>query len=560
MAKSIFGLFNTDAKDDPLASVTTVAEWAATLPTNDPVAAATSMVHLLEGMCAAKPALTLERTLALMELDRLSLPLQAQLQTQHRTAALSEDVRQDLWLGRNDLTRWLAYAYERIYDGTTSQPVDGWLRGHLHGVFSRMFHYRARQAQLGFLRYEQWIPARWKFLHAAYKVASGQGVSSLPFSLNPNSQPTDRFSVEQEYLWLLLLQRINSGNLSVPQIELASQWARELVPSLQLTRTPPKSGPYWLLDLASTEGLTTAPLELPEGDLLFLDIAPMRVHLNALTETLGKQLGPDSEITGRAETRARLALIKRLEVLLLPNAKPQPRRGERRSEQKAVLVASSWAEIPVLMRQSHPWKKHEPLKYTYDGLAGPAGVTAAEVPTTSITVNDSLFPEQRGWQVLDVSESGCRIESRTRQASQLLVGGLLVVLFEGETRRRVGIVRRLKRRTADHTEIGVEIITENAVLVRPEPIAADGEALNTSGSDKGGAFHALYVPPQERQRLTPVRSVFVPAAEFLPNGHYSMDVDGQTNRIRLVLIIEQTKDWVWSTFEAVGAWRERPRV
>ena len=566
MAKSIFGLFKTDTGDEPLANVKAVARWAAALPANDPVAGVAAMVHLLEEMGAAQPALTVDRTLALLDLDRLSVPLQGQLQAQYRLPVLSEDVRQSLWHARNDLMRWLAFAYEQIYEGSINLPADRKLRELLHGVLSRMFHYRARQAQLGLFRYEQWIPARWKFLHAAYKVASEQGVSSLPFALVQNPQPGDRFSAEQEYLWLLLLQRINSGNLSAPQIELASHWLRDLVPALQLTTARPQGDSYWLLSLARTEGLHASPASpaaAPEGELLYLDAAPMHAHLQALTESLAGQLGPDSEVSGRGEIRARLALIKRLEIVLLPNAKQQPRRGERRAEQKPVLMASGWAEIPVLMRQSHPWKTHEPHKYTYDSAAGPAGLGGTEAPRKVATgAHDSLFPEQRGWQVLDISDSGCRIESRTRQAAQLQVGGLLVLLMKGESRRRVGIVRRLKRRTAEHTELGVEIITGNALLIKPEPVAADSEVQfgRTGIGPKASAFVALYVPPQERPQVAPVRSLLVPAADFQPSRILSVDVDGQTNQIRLVLIIEQTKDWVWTTFEAIGGWRERPRV
>ena len=567
MAKSIFGLFKTRTEVEeqpPLASVKAIGKWLATLSPNDPIGAVAAMVRLLEETCATQPASSVDRTLALMEMDRWSLSLQAQLQAQYRTPTLSEEVRQTLWHGRNDLARWLALAYEQIQEGSRIEPVDPNLRSHLHGVFSRMFHYRGKQALQGLIRYEQWIPARWKALHVAYRSASEQGLAGMPFSLVENPKPGERFSAEQEYLQLLLLQRINSGNLTVPQIELAAQWVRDMVPALKLDTTAPRGKSHWLLDLDKTEGLSAASKAAPTNDLLYLDVGPMRTHLHALMDTLAGQLGSAGDAGGKAEIRARLALAKRLEVLLLPNAKPQPRRGERHADQRVVLVASGWVEIPTLMRQGRPWRTYEPNKYTYDGLGGPPSSTGTEAPRKVVDgSSEHLHPEQRGWQVLDLSDSGCRLESRTRHAAQMLVGNLLVLLFDGDSRWRIGIVRRLRRRTAEHTEIGIEIITDDARLMKVDPAGTTGGDVGVSKLEIGGkgsrVFHALYVPPQQRSQVAPVRSLVVPAAEFQSGRVVALETEGQINQIRFVLTIEQTKDWVWTTFEPTGTWREVAR-
>lgn len=561
MAKSIFGLFSTAARDEPLGNVRAIDRWAEDLPATDPIAAVEAMVRLLEESFATARALTVDRTLALMELDRLSLPLQAQLLAQYRLSVLSDEVRQNIWQVRNDLARCLAIAYEQIYEGSRNESTVGRFGEHLHGVFSRIFHYRCKQAQQGLIRYELWIPARWKFLHAAYKDASAQGLANLAFSLVQNPQPTENFSAEQEYLLLLLMQRINCGNMSVPQIEMTAQWMRELVPCLKLDKAPPQGDQYWLLNLAKTEGLHTTPSEAPDPELLYLDISPLRARLNTLMESLHKQLGPGSEVSGRGETRARLALARRLELSLLPKAPPQPRRGERRADQRAILVAEGWDEIPVLMRKARPWRAHDPVKYTYDGTVGTSALRGTEAPRkVSPLASDTLYPEQRGWQVMDSSDSGFRIESRTRTAAQLQIGDLLVMLLEGESRWRIGIVRRLKRRIAEHTELGAEVIAENAVLVMPEPVGNGNNALVYDIGAKPRVFHALYVPPQQRAQTAPVRSIVVPAGEYQPSRVFSIEMDGQSNQIRLVLLIEQTKDWVWTTFEAIGVWRERLRI
>jgi cyclic-di-GMP-binding protein len=559
MVKSIFGLFQTanqDAnQDESLANVQSVGRWAANLPANDPMGGVMAMVHLLEER-AKQPAVTADRILAVLELDRLSLPLQVHLQVQYRSPTLSDEVRQQLWYARNDLARWLAYAYEQLYEGIRSQPKDPKIRGQLHGIFSRMFHYRGVQAKQGLFRYEQWIPARWKFLHAAYKEASELGIATLPFSLMENSQPGDRFSTEQEYVQFLLLQRINTGNLSVPQIELASQWLRDWVPSLKLSTTPLESGQHWVLDLGSAGGLLAPRAEQPVGALLYLDITPLRSQLTALMTSMTEQLAPDGARAGGREIKERLALAKRLELLWLPNARLQPRRGERRADQRAILVAPGWTGIAILMREAHPWKPHDPYSYTYDDAAQLATLGRAHVQKKdSSYIKEHLHPDRRGWEVLDTSESGCRIQSATRDAAQLQIGGLLGLLWEGDSRWRIGIVRRLKRRTADHTELGIEIIAENTLLITAEPVTPSDSGYSVSGLDvtvKAESFDALYLPPQQRAQLAPVRSLVVPAAEFAPGRVLTLRVEGQPSQIRLAVTIEQTRDWVWTTFEVMG--------
>jgi hypothetical protein len=557
MAKSIFGLFQSANQDEPLENVKSVRAWAARLPANDPMGGVKAMVHLIEEASVKQPAVTANRILAVLELDRLSLPLQTQLQVQYRLPALSDEVRQNLWYARNDLARWLAYTYERIYEGIRSQPEDRKLRELLHGVFSRMFHYRGVQAKQGLFRYEQWIPARWKFLHAAYKAAAEHGVATLPFSLVENPPPGESFSAEQEYLQFLLLQRINVGNLSVPQIELASQWLRDWVPSLTLSTAPLQGDQHWLLDLGKTEGLFAPRPEQPAGELLYLDITPLRSQLTALITSMTKQLVPAGDKAGVREFKERLALAKRLELLWSPNTRPQPRRGERRADQRAILVAPGWSEIAVLMRESRPWRPHDPYKYTFDDAVELVALGHTRIAKKdSSNTKENLHPDRRGWQVLDTSESGCRIESATPRAAQLQIGSLLGLLSEGDSRWRIGIVRRLKRRTAEHTELGIEIIAENTLLIMPEPVIPRDSGYSVNGVDvttTGKAFDALYVPPQQRAQMAPVRSIVVPAAEFTPGRALSLTVEGQSSQIRLAVTIEQTRDWVWTTFEVTRA-------
>jgi hypothetical protein len=550
-----FGMFQTAVEEDALSSAKAVTAWAEKMPANDPMGMVIAMTRLLEEVSTKQPPMTPGRVQALLLLDRSSLSPLAQLQQQYRLPSLSDEVRQQLWHARNDLARWLGYAYEQTYEAVRKEQDRSKYRGLLHGVFSRMFYYRGVQAKQGLFRYEQWIPAKLKFLHAAYKEALDLGVATGMYSILPNMPPAEQCSPEQEYIQFLLMQRVNTGNLSVPQIDLAAIWLRDWVLPLHLVGERPGGDTHWMLDLAQAEGLMN-PAERPPADtLLYLDVAPLR---DRLTESRG-QLNAQISQAGAAKPevrdfKERLALIKKLEPLWLPHAKLQPRRGERQPVKQPVLVANGWTEMAIFMREAWPWKPHDPYHYTYDDAADL--VSRGRSPVAKMERKDAgsnLHPDRRGWNIQDSSDTGCRVVSTTKQASHMQLGALVALLRESDTSWRIAVVRRLKRRTTDHTELGLEIIADNSVLVMPEPVAARDTGYSVNGIDvsaKGKRFDAVYIPPQQAS-TAPVYSMVLPVTEYAPGKMLTLTLDGNNKVIRLAVAIEYNKDWVWSTFELV---------
>jgi len=553
MAK-FFGMFQNATDDEPLSTVKAVQAWAEKRPANDPMGMVVGMTHLLEDMSTRQPAATPNRVQALLTLDRLSLVPLAQLQQQYRLPSLSDDIRQQLWHARNNLARWLAYAYEQTFESIRKDDDRSRFKSLLHGVFARMFYHRGMQAKQGLFRYEQWIPAKWKFLHSAYKVALEFGVANEPFSLVPNAPPSEQCTPEQEYIHFLLMQRVNTGNLSVLHIDLAAIFLREWVAQLHLVPAKPEGDTHWQVDLEQAEGLATPGTRDPSGSLLYLDAAPLREQLAAVRTQLNEQIAQGPSKPEVRELKDRLALVKRLETLWLPFAKMTERRGERKPAEQPVLVAAGWAEIAIFMREARPWRSHDPYHYTYDDAAELVARGRAPSPKAGKSDASNLHPDRRGWKIVDTSETGCRIVSTTKQAAALQLGALLTLLRETDERWRVAIIRRLKRRTAEHTELGIEVIAENSLLVMPEPVVTRDSGYSVNGIDvsaKGKRFDALYLPPQE-STTTPVYSIVLPVTEYTPGRLLAMALEGDNRIIRLAVAIEYNKDWVWSTFDVVG--------
>lgn len=552
MAKSFFGLFQTAVEDEPLSSAKAVSAWAERLPANNPLGVVDAMIHLLEDMGTRQPPITPGRVQALLALDSLSLAPLGQLQMQYRVSTVSDDVRQQLWYARNDLSRWFAYAYEQVYEGVRNQNETIKYRAVLPGIFSRMFYYRGVQAKQGLFRYEQWIPAKWRFLHAAYGQAVEAGVADDGFSLVSNAPPADLRSAAQEYIHFLLMQRVNTGNLSVLQIDTAAIWLREWVPVLRLSETPPPGEQQWMLDLAQSEGLVPRAERESAGLLLYLDVAPLSTKLAELRVRLTEQVAKGGERGEVHDAKERLALVKRLESLWFPNAAFQPRRGERKVNQQLVLVAAGWADIGIYMREARPWRPHDPYQYTYDDTANLVALGRSSARVTEKAEEKKLYPDRRGWEIVDTSDTGCRIVSTTKRAAHLQLGALLAFLRETDSRWSISIIRRLKRRTADHTDLGLEVIADNAILVMPEPVVPKATADVVGAPKKGARFDALYLPPQQHATMPPVYSLVLPLSEYSAGRMLSMSLEGQPRVIRLAVAIEHDKDWVWSTFEAVS--------
>jgi len=223
------------------------------------------------------------------------------------------------------------------------------------------------------------------------------------------------------------------------------------------------------------------------------------------------------------------------------------------------VVAAGWEAIIAAMRIAGSRRQHEPHQYTYDDatkLAVRGYVRNEERDQYGNIIERG--PNRHGWQLQDTSESGARILSATREAQQQQVGALLALQPDGETRWRLGIVRRLRRRTTENTELGVEIIAQNATLTVVTPLVKRDSGYSVNGVDTASdsqGFYAIYLPPQQYTRAAPVRSMVLPAREFAPGRRLLARTNGAALEIRLFVLLEQGADWVWTSFEVEDAAR-----
>ncbi len=555
MANTLLGLFKSSSGEDALADVTALALWVEKLPANDYLGTLEAMVRLLEDMAARQPKVTPNRVRAVLELDRVSTPVQSRLLKQYLQPTLSDAVRQRLWHACDDLARWFAYTYEHLFETLQEFFLSQKAKGQLPAVAAQMFYYRGQQARNGLFRYERWMPGKWKGLHAGYEAARKRELARVPFSFKPGGADAEPHTAELEYVQILLLQRVNTGNLSAQQIDLSARWLRAWSPALMLV-DPPLEGPGFWLDLGLGDGLLAKKPQSAQGQLLYLDVAPLQKEIGDGMVELSVRMQRVGAPVIKAEAAERLVLLQRLDQLWRPLAKPTERRGVRVQTDRQVHCAAGLVEIAAALHNAIAGRAQF---YRHFRHGDPVEIASGRVQPAFSGKDPGLIDfddaNVTGWRIRDSSESGCKLVSASQEGTQQKLGSLLGIQEEGDTRWKIGIVRRLKKFSGGQTELGVEIIAQNTVPIEPKPVASRDTGYSVDGIDvsvEGKGFDALYLPPMESPGRPPRRSMIVPTLEYAERRRFLLTVDDNACMIEITAPLERTKDWVWSGFEIVA--------
>jgi len=539
-------LFQFARRDDPLANRKSARLWAASLPPNDAVGAVEAVTRFVRAPTTAQGEMSPARAEALLELDRIVDPMHTQLRAQYRQTALSDEVRERLWQASDRLSRAFGHAYERVADALHVDANDR-TRELLHGTYARLFFHTGLQTRYGLFRYERWIPGRWRALHSAYAEACRQGIAAEPYPVD-RERPGNALTPEQEYLQILLLHRLNTGNLTPQHIDVSANWLREWVPLLGLALRQPDGDGFWL-DLRQGDGLIAHLPPKNSGEMLYLDVRPLGKKLHEVATRLkADALAPHADIEA---VEAQLDLVRRLAVIWFPQSPQAERRGERHPQHRAVTVALNWADISSALTVTAIQRSAAPAGYHYDDY-GRLRPNRGSTPPLKETRRHDL----NVWQVMDSSESGYRIRTgSSSNVAALRIGMLLALKVEDDTRWQLGILRRLKRINAEQSELGVEVISRAVALVAPKTVVRAKTGYSVDGIDichKAKSCNALFLPGQSRSRGGSRPSIVLPASEFTLGRLLTLSIDGVQHEVVLAPPIERTKDWVWTPLELPG--------
>jgi hypothetical protein len=363
---------------------------------------------------------------------------------------------------------------------------------------------------------------------------------------------------------------MNAGNMTARHLEWVANELDEWCAPLRLSLEPSSVTSFYV-DLGSREGLrrrTPAPLE---GRVLFLDTRPMHSMLTQNVMMLEQKIKAQPLSDRTPKRTEQLGLLTKLASQVDPEFKPFARRGERTAAAGTVDAIVGFAKISAFLREEDLAATPilDTIGKSYGGTLELAvfGRNRNEVDrrTEQSRRRFAQFAAPGGpWEVKDISQTGFRLLAPMSVANTVTLGSLAAIRPQGQAAWALGIVRRMKRMTADRAEIGLQVIASTLVGVdlveqrksNPDDYSVDGEVATISGR----TIHGLFLSLRKRETDNAVQSLVVPAAEYQPAKRLRLIASKTSQPIRFGRLLEQQPDWVWATVESADHTQPMPSV
>ncbi len=542
---------------DPLADKKSAERWFGSFAATDPLgthSAILTEVGVLTGQDSQRTPARLE---ALLHLDALSEPLRRSLTAQYlEHGNRSTRVENQLWQALFDMTQGFLHCYQSFGREIGGRAQTSKWQALLPELVARQIMHQGVDAKIRLYRYEQWIPARWAELHSLFQTACTAQIERVPVGSLADGLLT---TIEQEYLRVLLLHLMNAGNLSPRHVQWVADQLAEWCAPLRLNLEAPTVTSFYV-DLGDRVGLRRRSPQPLGGRVLFLDTRPLHAVLMQNVIMLEQKIRQDP-LSERTSRRAeQLNLLTKLAAQVDPEFRPVARRGERQTASGSVDAIVGFAKISGFLR---------------DEEAGPVAESRVQVGNYGDTMEIATFGRMRNenarardvarqrlatyaaqggaWEVRDVSQTGYRLVAPMSVINAVTLGTLAAIRADAEPLWTLGIVRRMKRLTADRAEIGMQIIANNLVgveLSSPKRGEADYSVDGAAPTVTGRRFHGLFLSLRKRNDDAPIQTLIVPAGEYQPGKRLQMSIATQTQPIAFGRLLEQQPDWIWATVES----------
>ena len=550
----MFGFGSTPR--DPFADTKSAERWFASFPDSDPLALHTALLTELALVNEQEARRTPARLETLFFVDSRASALRKTLTSQYiEHASRSSKIENQLWSTLFDLTQAFLLAYQTFAREVSDHSQSTKWQLLLPGLVARQIIQLGRDAKIRLYRYEQWIPAKWAELHALFTLACSRQIERQQIVMDTGGTTT---TIEHEYLITLLLQLMNSGNMTARHLEWVVGELDEWCIPLRITLEPSSVTSFYV-DLGARTGLRRRVPGPLEGRVLFLDTRPLHAVLMQNVIVLEQKIKgqPLSDRTPRRSEQ--LGLMTKLASQVDPEFKPFARRGERTAAEGSVDAIVGFAKICAYLKEEE--RVPTPLLETGKSFGGTMELAVfghmRNEPDRRVDVirqRLAVYAAPGGpWAVKDVSQTGFRLIAPMSAANAVTLGMLVAIRPHGQAQWTLGIVRRMRRLTSDRAELGLQVIANTLVGVdlveqrknADRDYSVDGEQTTINGR----TFQGLFLTLRKRESDAGVQSLIVPVAEFQPANRLKLMTAKSIDPIRYGRLIEQQPDWVWATVE-----------
>lgn len=560
----MFGFLNPSVRDasDPVVSPKAAAAWLREMPSLDIVARQQLVVRALEGMRQSRRPVDFSRAHALQYLDAALGADRRQLFKQYVESLESKPkVSERLWQASLDLAQGFIAAYQHVLETALAPSSFGRWKAQVPILFARLVHYYGTDAKLRVCKHEHWIPAKWVELHRTYMRASELGVERVATALGGNHGSGTQWTVEQEYVYTLLVHQLNSGNLSPANLDWAVSQIRTWSRRLELAALP-KTMEGFFVDLAGRTGLLRRTGQDSGAMLRYLDTTALAEQLDMTLAALRHSEETDQGPVGPINQQRALILDK-ARAAIAPNLNTDMRRDPRTP---CVVAARVRIGLPRILHElSRPPGDADRADSVVGNneqievyaVAGPVRATRPvtdEADTLSASLATFSDPV---WQVKDRSVAGLRIYAGSGVGQSLTLGALVGVRQSDVSGWVLGVVRRLNKLSTDEVEAGVSLIAERVV---PVTLNAKREVKQDMGivvngfdaSLLGPKIEGLYLPPPSRpDKPLVVKTLIIPTHEYAEGRKIILTTGRSLYTVAMRQLVEQRADWSWIAISIV---------
>ena len=558
----MFGFLTPGTKDaaDPLMSARSVSAWLRQLPAQDVIGRQQHVMRAFDGMRQSRKPVDLARVQAIEFLDAALGADRRQLIKQYvENHDSAPKLAERIWQAIYELSQGFIYAYQTALEESLRQSGNARWKPLAPLLFARLVHYFGTDAKLRVFRYERWIPGKWMELHRVYMRASELGVDRIPAVLSsagPNATP---WTIEQEYLYVLLIHQLNTGNMSPPQLDWAMSQLRAWSRRLQMDSVP-RSPEGFFVDIAGRTGLARRTGNDSGSMLRYLDTTPLADQLERATAALRQSETTDQGPAGPIN-QLRIAILEKVSPSVTPNLNAELRRDPRIPCAVVAKVRVGLSRISHELMQTDGDLSAEPLAGSeqievYAVSDGSRIQRRLPDEHDSLAASLSSFSDPM-WQVKDRSIAGLRIAASGGIGQSLTLGALVAVRQSDLTDWVLGVVRRLNKVSNDEVEAGMSIIADRMVPVTLNAVRQpkDDMGFVIDGIDVstvGARFHGLYLPPPSRpDKPLAVKTLIVPTQEYSEGRNVILTTGRSIYTVALRQLVEQRADWSWATIQIV---------
>ena len=386
----------------------------------------------------------------------------------------------------------------------------------------------------------------WKQLHALYALAESDGYSQVPFVLHP-SQPSFKPSVQSLYLRTLILDLLNTGNLSKVQIEIADGWFSSWCGDYSLDTEFSTRQHLFYVDMGSESGMHIMRKDSHGDSMRYVRADGLKAQIEEVQAGLRHgRLYAGYGAGAVFPVEEHVALLEIIEKLYQSILAGSENRIEERThyEDREVDVAIGMELVMRKLREG-PVKIEAPAApvasapSTTDNFEiTPSGMSLAPqgaAPGAADAPKDD--PDLHRLRVLDLSSKGYGLLVDRLTSDAILLNGILGLRNHENGGLIVGqVVRKLPNRVRGEMLLGVEVLAYRPVRIELKADAGTVEAIYLPGQDSNGRQDAIVIR----------------VADFSSEKAFTLHTGSAEFSVRLNRIIKKGADWIKVRFEIVS--------